>query len=79
MDATVAERLAAGLTPAERTARALELNAEIATSAIPPRLDAAASLRERAAALRQGAGSNGTASDVEDVAPWAGSLDNSWR
>jgi hypothetical protein len=52
MDALVAERLAATLTPAERAACTLELYADIAASAIPPRTDEAAELRRRAAALR---------------------------
>jgi len=52
MDTLIAERLAATLTPSERAARTLELNAEIALGAIPPRPEEAAELRARAAALR---------------------------
>lgn len=54
MDALIAERLATALTPCERAARALELTAEIALSAIPPRPNDAAALRARAAVLRAG-------------------------
>jgi hypothetical protein len=52
MDTLDAERLAATLSPTERAARALELNAEIAASAIPPRPEEAAASRAQAEALR---------------------------
>lgn len=52
MDSLIAEQIAAGLTPAERAARRFELAAEVAESAIPPRLTNAARFRALAAAAR---------------------------
>jgi hypothetical protein len=55
MDGVIAARLAARTAPAERAARALELRAEIALGALPPRESEAADLRAEAAAVRAAA------------------------
>ena len=51
-DAKIAAKLTAAMTPNQRNAQMLELNAELAESAIPARRDLALVLRASAAALR---------------------------
>jgi len=51
-DARAAELAIAALTPIERAARRLELQAELAASAIPSRREEAARLRAETAAMR---------------------------
>ena len=51
-DAKIAAKLTAAMTPNQRNAQMLELNAELAESAIPARRDLAIVLRASAAALR---------------------------
>ena len=67
MDGLIAERLDAALTPLERAARSLELRAEIALTAIPPRDAEAAELRARAAAIRADAAPTPASTRGDDV------------
>jgi len=62
MDGLVAERIRARLSLAERTARALELRADLFDSAIPPRPVEAEALRAQAAAVR---GERGLRNDTD--------------
>lgn len=66
MDTVIAARLSEAMAPAERAARALELRAEVALAAIPPRASEAADLRAQAAAVR--ASGSGVAAVIADTA-----------
>ena len=61
MDGLLAERRDAALTPFERAARTLDLRAELARAAIPPRETEAAEFSAQAAALRANAASRDAA------------------